>query len=81
MKDTKLKDTQRRKVSKMAKKKIISCTICEVQQHPKNPSRKIWRIIQHDNNELVGELTSCGLPQSSKFPVGTRHLTKISIPV
>ncbi len=57
---------------------VIEKTVCEIILNSRE--HKVWKIVQHPDAELVGELASCGLPQAKLYAVGTKYTSFIETP-
>jgi len=65
----------------MRKKKmrLIEKSVCEVES-TKN-GRKVWRVKEHPDESVIGNLTCCGLPKAQEYPIGTRYTIMIEVPL
>ena len=64
--------------------KCIEKTVCEVVMGGrKDKPHKVWKIIECPDIELIGLMTSCGVPNIDDYdlPVGSQYVCTINVPI
>ena len=57
--------------------KVIEKTVWEVIH---GRYKKVWKVIECEDEEILGEIVVCGLPRAENYPIGSRRIAMTIIP-